>query len=57
MIQQGVLLVPIYPGSIGDSGYTVQKEGYTVFTGTIPRMPGNFQTVEIPAVLSPLPAA
>jgi hypothetical protein len=57
MIQQGVLLVPIYPGSLRYTGYTVQKEGYTVFTGTIPSMPGNSQTLEIPAILSPLPAA
>jgi len=35
--------------------YTVQKPGYSIFTGAVPRMPSKGETVDVYATLDPIP--
>jgi len=52
---QGVLTVQVYTTGTPYSTYTVTKEGYQPYTGTIDRYPGKGETVDLYVTLNPVP--
>jgi hypothetical protein len=53
-ISQGILYVPVYTTGTPYREYTVRKDGYTTFTGTIPNVPGKGETLDLYATLNPV---
>ncbi|MCQ8893068.1 MAG: PEGA domain-containing protein [Methanolinea sp.] len=53
-IQGGVLNVPVYTTGTPYKTYSVQKEGYTTFSDTIPGVPGKGETFDLYATLNPM---
>lgn len=56
-IAQGMLSVQVYVTGTPYRSYTVEKDGYISYTGTITTTPVKGQTVDLYATLNPLPAA
>jgi len=52
-IQGGVLYVEAYTTGTPYSTYSVQKEGYTTFSDSIPGVPGKGETFDLYATLNP----
>ncbi len=55
-INKGVLSVQIYTTGTPYRTYTLTKDGYTAFTGSIDRYPGKGETVDLYATMNPAPA-
>lgn len=53
-IQGGVLNVPVYTTGTPYSMYTVQMEGYTSFSDSVPYVPGKGETADLYATLNPV---
>lgn len=53
---QGVLSVQVYTTGTPYSTYTVTKDGYQPYTGTIDRFPAKGETVDLYVTLNPVPA-
>lgn len=53
----GQCSIPVYSTGTPYTGFSVRKSGYTPdpYTGTIPRMPGMGETVDVYATLNPIP--
>ena len=56
-IAQGLLYVPVYSTATPYRSYTVKKDGYSTFTGTIPSVPGKGESTDLYATLNPQQAA
>jgi len=56
-ISQGVVYVPVYSTGTPYREYTVKKDGYTTFKGTIDGVPGKGQTIDLYATLNPMAAS
>ena len=54
VITQGVVYVPVYGPGTPYQEYTVKKDGYTTFTGTIANVPGKGETIDLYATLNPV---
>lgn len=54
-IDQGILDVPVYVTGTPYRTFTIEKEGYKTYTGTITSVPGKGQVIDIYARLSALP--
>lgn len=54
-INQGVLTAQVYTTGTPYSTYTVTKEGYQPYTGTIDRYPGKGETVDLYVTMNPVP--
>ncbi|MCK9316933.1 hypothetical protein [Methanoculleus sp.] len=54
-INQGVLSVQVYTTGTPYSTYTVTKEGYQPYTGTIDRHPAKGETVDLYVTMNPAP--
>ncbi len=52
-VQGGVLNVPVYTTGTPYMTYTVEKEGYTTFSDSIPAVPGKGETFDLYATLNP----
>jgi hypothetical protein len=52
-IQGNVLNVPVYTTGTPYKTYSVQKEGYTTFSDSIPGVPGKGETFDLYATLNP----
>ena len=52
-ITRGVVYVPVYSTGTPYREYTVKKDGYTTYTGSIPTVPGKGQTYDLYATLNP----
>ncbi|WP_292417590.1 PEGA domain-containing protein [Methanoregula sp.] len=55
-ITRGVVYVPVYSTGTPYREYTVKKDGYTTYTGSIPTVPGKGQTYDLYATLNPTTA-
>ena len=53
-IQGNVLNVPVYTTGTPYKTYSVQKEGYTTFSDSIPGVPGKGETFDLYATLNPM---
>jgi hypothetical protein len=53
-IQGGVLYVAAYTTGTPFQTYTVQKDGYSTFTDTVPYVPGKGETLDLYATLNPV---
>ncbi|MFA6333102.1 MAG: hypothetical protein WCX22_09125 [Methanoregula sp.] len=51
-ISQGMVYVPVYSTGTPYTEYTVTKDGYTTFTGTLTTMPGKGETIDLYATLN-----
>jgi hypothetical protein len=56
-IYQGVIYVPAYSTATPFHSYTVKKEGYSSYTGTIDRVPQRGETIDLYASISPAETA
>ncbi len=56
-ITQGTVYVPVYTSGTPYKEYTVKKEGYTTFTGTVPTVPGKGEIFDLYATLNRVTAA
>jgi hypothetical protein len=54
VIMQGVVYVPVYSTGTPFREYTVKKDGYTTFSGTIANVPGKGETIDLYATLNPV---
>jgi hypothetical protein len=54
-INQGTLTIQVYVTGTPFRTYTVTKEGYQPYTGTITQYPGKGETVDLYATLNPTP--
>ncbi|NYT20248.1 MAG: PEGA domain-containing protein [Methanomicrobiales archaeon] len=54
-IAEGILDVPVYVTGTPYRTFTIEKEGYKTYTGTITSVPGKGQVIDIYAKLSALP--
>ena len=54
-INEGILDVPVYVTGTPYRTFTIEKEGYKTYTGTITSVPGKGQVIDIYARLSALP--
>jgi hypothetical protein len=54
-ISQGVLSVQVYTTGTPYQTYTLTKDGYTAYTGSIDRYPGKGETVDLYATMNPAP--
>jgi hypothetical protein len=54
-IKNGVLFVTVATMGTPVRNFRIESQGYTPLTGTIPRMPGNLETIKIQTMLVPLP--
>ncbi|MDO8871709.1 MAG: PEGA domain-containing protein [Methanoregula sp.] len=52
-ISQGVVYVPVYSTATPFHSYTVKKDGYTSFTGTIDRVPLRGESVDLYVSINP----
>jgi len=57
VITQGVVYVPVYSTGTPYREYTVKKDGYTTFSGTIANVPGKGETIDLYATLNPMATA
>ena len=55
-ISQGMVYVPVYSTGTPYAEYTVKKDGYTTYRGTITSVPAKGQTIDLYATLNPLAA-
>jgi hypothetical protein len=55
-ISQGVVYVPVYSTATPFHSYTVKKDGYTSFTGTIDRVPLRGESVDLYVSINPADA-
>jgi hypothetical protein len=53
-ITTGIVYVPVYSTGSPYQGFTVEKEGYTTFRGTISSVPGKGETIDLYATLNPV---
>lgn len=53
-ISRGVVYVPVYSTGTPYKSFTVKKEGYSTFTGTVSRVPVKGETIDLYATLNPL---
>ncbi len=53
-ISQGMVYVPVYSTATPYKSFTVKKEGYTPYTGTISRLPSKGESVDLYATLNPV---
>jgi hypothetical protein len=56
-ISQGILYVPMYSTGTPSKTFTLQKEGYTPYTGNIPQVPDKGKTIDLYGTLNPVPTA
>ncbi|MFA4850674.1 MAG: PEGA domain-containing protein [Methanoregula sp.] len=56
-ISQGVVYVPVYSTTSPFHSYTVKKDGYTSFTGTIERVPLRGESVDLYGSINPADAS
>ena len=56
-VYQGVIFVPVYSTATPFHSYTVKKEGYSSYTGTIDRVPERGETIDLYASISPAETA
>jgi hypothetical protein len=56
-IEQGILYVVAVTSGIPCKTFTVEKEGYTTYSGTISRIPQKGEIVDLYATINPMPAA
>jgi len=54
-ISEGILDVPVYVTGTPYRAFSIEKEGYKTYTGTITSVPGKGQVIDIYAKLSALP--
>jgi hypothetical protein len=52
-ITRGVVYVPVYSTGTPYREYTVKKDGYTTYSGSIPTVPGKGETYDLYATLNP----
>ena len=52
-ISQGIVYVPVYSTTTPFRSYTVKKDGYTTFTGTIDRVPLRGESVDLYGSINP----
>jgi hypothetical protein len=55
-ISQGVVYVPVYSTATPFHSYTVKKDGYTSFTGTIDRVPLRGESIDLYVSINPAEA-
>jgi hypothetical protein len=53
-ITQGVVYVPVYSTGTPYQGFTVEKDGFTPYKGTISNVPGKGETIDLYATLNPV---
>ena len=53
-ITQGVVYVPVYSTGTPYQGFTVEKEGFTTYKGTISSVPGKGESIDLYATLNPV---
>jgi len=53
-VQGGVLNVPVFTTGTPYRTYTVEKEGYTTFSDSVPGVPGKGETFDLYATLNPV---
>jgi hypothetical protein len=53
-ISSGVVYVPVYSTGTPYQSFIVEKDGYTTFKGTISRVPGKGETIDLYATLNPV---
>lgn len=54
-ISKGILTVQVYTTGTPYRTYTLTKDGYTTYTGSIDRYPGKGETVDLYATMNPAP--
>jgi hypothetical protein len=54
-INQGVLSVQVYTTGTPYKTYTLTKDGYTTYTGSIDQYPGKGETVDLYVTMNPVP--
>lgn len=55
-ISKGVLSVQVYTTGTPYKTYTLTKDGYTAYTGSIDRYPGKGETIDLYVTMNPAPA-
>jgi hypothetical protein len=53
-ITSGVVYVPVYSTGTPYQGFTVEKDGYSTFKGTLSSVPGKGQSIDLYATLNPI---
>lgn len=53
-IYQGIVYVPVYTTATPYKSFTVKKDGYTIFEGTISRVPLKGESIDLYATINPV---